>query len=335
MKPAAPALLGTLRRRRRVHADAASTTWEAWDTATGERVLLRLFRGDDAAPAGLDALPLPASAGVGDVPFVRTAAVSCSLADLLPIDGGPGAAWSARLALGALGGLAAVHATGHAHGWVGAESVVATRTGWTLAWLGPVPDAHPADDLRALGLLVGAVDPEGPIGELVGGFAEDPPPSAEDAARLVLDTCAGLLARERHAVLLRARALGKASRRVRLGVLANRLAEACPPPVAKGCVRVDAGGVALRVESDGARIRGIRGLVDGPAAEGFDVWGPTGLDPVGARAILRAWATRALEDGNPEGEPPSAPTDVTLDPLMRWLAAASRLRVDRRILGGG
>ncbi len=326
LKPVAPALLGTLRRRRRVQADPISTTWEAWDTATGERLLVRILRAD--APLSgerLASLPLPAAAGDEGVRFVRTGPVSCALADLLPMEGGPGSEWTARFALGVLAGLVAVHATGHAHGWVGAESVVATRAGWTLAWLGPVPDADPVEDLRALGLLVASLDPMGPIGELVGDFAEAPPPSAADAARLVVHACAGLLARERHALVGRVRALDHASRRARLGALAQRLARAFPPPAARGIVRVDDGGVALRVESDGARVLGTRGLVDGPGGEGFAVWGPDGLDPVGARAVLRAWAADA--DTRP------ADAEAALGGLIRWLAAASRLRVDRRLLG--
>ena len=328
MKPAAPALLGTLRRRRRVHADSTSTTWEAWDTFTGERLLLRVLRPDAIRPAvGLSRLPLPASPGEaeGDVRYVRTAPLGCSLADLLPLEGGPGAAWIARFALGVLDGLTAVHATGHGHGWIGPESVVATRAGWTLAWLGPVPDASADDDLRAVGLLVASVDPFGPIGELVGGFAEEPPPSAADAARLVVHACAGLLARERHALAYRARALGKASRRAHLGVLAQRLAAARPPPVAAGVVRVDATGVALRVASDGTRVRAARGLVDGPHGEGFDVFGPAGLDPVAARALLRAWAA--------DSDQRSAEAEAELGGFFRWLAASSRLRVDRMLLG--
>jgi hypothetical protein len=321
MKPSEPALVGDLRRRRRVHADARSTTWEAWDVGTGERTLVRLLKTDTHPPTfDFPGLSLPLTVAGAGIVYVRTAPVACSLADLLPLEVAPGPAWTAHLALGVLGGLAAVHATGHAHGWVGAESVVATRAGWTVAWLGPVPDAHPDDDLRALGLLLGAIDPTGEIGELVGGFAESPPPSAADAARLVVHACSGLLARERHALVARLRGLGKASRRGRLRVMAQRLDRACPPPRAAGILNIDAAGVALRVESDGTRVRGARGPAQGSPGEGFAVWGPGGLDPIGARAVLRAWSAE------------SPARDEGLQGLVRWLSAAARLRVDRRLL---
>lgn len=319
-----PPLVGTLRRRRRVTQDATTTTWEAWDTVTGERVLLRVPGSEaplDARLARLPHLPLAVAASSAGRPHLRTAAVSCSLADLLPVDRPPGPVWTARLALGVYAGLSAIHETGHAHGWVGPDSVVTTSRGWTLAWLGPVPGATVADDLRAVGELVAALDPDGPIGDLASGFAEVPPPSAADATRLLLHACASTLASEHHALVRRARALGAASGRARLRRLAGRLDALVPPPRARGCVALDDDGVALLVESDGACVRGARELVAaGSPSAPFGVWGPDGLDPVAARLLLRAWARR-------EG---GAEPDVAA--LMRWLAAASRLRVDRMVL---
>lgn len=326
-----PPLLGTLRRRRRVAEDPATTTWEAWDTVTGDRVLLRASRTEaplDDRCAHVSTLPLAVSRSNKGRPHLRTAALSCSLADLLPVDGPPGPVWSARLALGVYAALSAIHATGHAHGWVGPDSVVLTPRGWTLAWLGPVPGATAADDLRAVGRLVAALDPLGPIGDLASGFAEVPPPSAADATRLLLQACASALASERHALVRRARALGAASGRAHLGRLAGRLHALVPPPPADGCVAVDDDGVALFVKSDSACILGTRELLPrrsegrpDAAAPGFVVWGPDGLDPVAVRLLLRAWTRRDAGTAEPD-----------IAALMRWLAAASRLRVDRMVL---
>ncbi|MDP2314571.1 MAG: hypothetical protein Q8P41_16835 [Pseudomonadota bacterium] len=305
--------------------DPHGSTWEAWDTVSGERVLLRVS--GDGEPlhadlAGLAALPLPVRPSSADWPHLRTSAIACSLADLLPIDLPPGPVWTARLALGVFAALSAIHATGHAHGWVSAESVVSRVEGWTLAWLGPVEGAAMVDDVRAASTLVAGFDPDGPIGELVAGFADDPPPSAADATRLLLHACATTLAAEHHALVRRARALGAASGRARLRRLAGRLHGSTPPPRARGRIAVDADSIALTVESDGVEIRGAHGLgAATPPAAGFVVWGRSGLDPVSARLLLRAWARREGADEDP---------DVAA--LMRWLAAASRLRVDLLLL---
>jgi hypothetical protein len=324
--PALPPLLGALRRRRRVFGDGATSTWEAWDTGTGERVFVRPLPLRDeelrASLAALPPLPLPVVVVPGSHALVRTAPVACCLADLLPIDHTPGPAWIARFALGTFSALAALHATGNSHGWIGAESVVATQRGWTLAWLGPVGGGAPTEDLHALSKLVAALDPTGPIGELVGGFVDAQPPSAADATRLLLHACTAALAREHHALVRRARQLGAVSGRLRLQRLAGRLHAAMPPPRARGCVAVDADGVALTVESDGVEVTGARALLatDPPSAR-FVVAGPAGLDPVAARLLLRAWAART---------PPCE--DEAVAALMRWVAAASRLRVDRLVL---
>ncbi len=323
-----PPLLGTLRRRRRVAADETTSTWEAWDTVTGERVLLRVAHGAAPLaplPATVRGLPLPLHVVTTGLPHLRTAPVACSLADLLPVDRPPGPVWTARLALGVFAGLSTIHGTGHAHGWVGPDSVVTTTTGWTLAWLGPVEGATPAEDVRAVAHLVASLDPDGPIGDLASGFADAPPPSAADATRLLLHACATTLASEHHALVRRARALGAASGRARLRRLAARLEASVAPPRARGCVAVDTDGVALLVESDGRTVRGARDLgTTAPPTSGFGVWGPAGLDPVAARVLLRAWARREASD-------PADP-DPALAALMRWLAAASRLRVDRMVL---
>lgn len=114
---------------------------------------------------------------------------------------------------------------------------------------------------------------------------------------------ATILAGERHALAARMRSLGRRDHRSRLSPLARRLAETLAPPASNGLVG------DLRVSSDGNAIwLGTNGLV----------WSrESGLDPRLARAIL----IRATVDADP-----------ALAPLLRWLAASSRLRVDLALL---
>ncbi len=114
---------------------------------------------------------------------------------------------------------------------------------------------------------------------------------------------ATILTGERHAVVARLRRLGRRDHRARLAPLARRLALTLAPPIAAG----DADG--LRVVSDGVTVTLGAGALAWSAE--------TGLDPRVSRAILRRATTAA---------------DPTLAPLLRWLSAASRLRVDRALL---
>lgn len=300
-------LYGTVRVRTPIRQDGPSTTWEGWDTMTGERVLLRTWA-SRATPR-----------------FVQSAPFVCSLADLDPrrfvdptagesgpvaIIDPPSTSWSATILLSVLQALVPIHAAGHQHGWISPRSVVATRAGWTLLWLGPVDD--PGDDMRALATLLPAEDP---LTDLVAGFVDHPPPSIADAAAIVLRACTDALAAEHHALVARARALGHDYGRSRLSSLAHRLAAFGPPP-ARGLL-LDG---TLEVVSEGGRVRASHGPRGGPFDPGFDVVGPTGIDPVATRAVLRA---------------AGATPDPALAPLVRWLAAASRLRTDRMLLERG
>lgn len=267
-----------------------AAAWDAWDTRTGERVRLD---------------------GNGRV----TAPFACTLADLLPLEG-PDPAWAAGLALGTFAALVRGHARGETHGWIGPESVVLGAQGWTLAWL-PRNAVSAVDDVRTLGSLLSELD-DGELGELGAAFAEDPPPSTPDAARLVVAACAAGLARAHHALVSRARHQDRSWRQRRLAALAARLDLAGRPPVVSGIVNEDPDGVRLTLTSDGVIVRATRVHPESPTPDGYVVYGPTGLDPVAARAVLRSWATGA-------GDP-------ALSPLTRWLAAAGRLRVDRRLL---
>jgi hypothetical protein len=277
----------------RVRGPLGPGAWDAWDTRTGERVLL-------------------GAEGVASPPF------SCTLADLLPAEA-EDPVWAARVALGVLERLTTLHAAGHAHGRVAPERVLLVRNAWTLADLGQA--GSPLADLRAFGaLLVELGDPS--LAELGVAFAETPPPSAGDAARLVVAACAAELARAHHALVQRARLQDRGWRVRRLVALAARLGAACPPPVANGVVREEPDGVRLTLRSDGATVSAARLHPGAPVGDGFLVAADGVLDPVSARAVLRAWAT-------------SPNRDAGLAPLARWLTAAGRLRFDRRLLERG
>jgi hypothetical protein len=103
------------------------------------------------------------------------------------------------------------------------------------------------------------------------------------------------LARARHTLVRRLGRDVSESRTQRLRRLAARLAAAANPPV----------GELGSLRSDGRELRGDADAV---------VWDGTTLAPRAARAALRALA---------------AASDA---PLRRWLAAMSRLRVDRELL---
>jgi len=338
-----PLHLGVVRRTRLLHADRVSSTWEGWEGWRGVRVHLRALspgsRGDPVARAALQvAAAAPARLVVDHLddgwPRVVTAPLRRVLADLTPIEADRDPLAAVRILVGVLGSLAALHASGHAHGRVDAEHVALDESGWRLVWLGPPVGERPADplgDLRAVGLLATEVGPpDDPITALCAGFAEHPPPSAADAALLLHAALGERLAAERHALGRRLRGLRAESRRSRLRVLARRLA-ASPPPPGRGCV--SAGGDSpLLVASDGQSVFG--GGAPGGTLVGLPAVAAAGeVDVAAVRMLLRAWARRdgadparqALNEGLGGDE-------VQLGRLMRWLSATSRLRVDLRLL---
>ncbi len=342
-----PPLLGPLRRRRRLRHDIASSTWEAWNTQTAERVLLRVPLPGSRLADALKSTSLASPAlqvrwSADPRPHLATEAFTCSLADQYPLDdpqrqGLAELRWTAQLALGAFAALAALHDAGQPHGWIGPESVVNVGTRWTLAWLGPPAEPSPPErltpasareDIQALGRLVGALDSDGPIGSLAESFVDAPPPSAADAWRLLLGACAELLAREHNALLARARAQGFLSRRGLLAALVARLGVVLPPPVGSG--RFKGEGRLFTLVSDGTTVRAAAGAArsadDAPVSPGatFLIWSAAGFETVAARRVLRAWSSACAS-----AEPSPSPA---LAPLVRWIRATSRLRVDRFLL---
>lgn len=310
-------IIDGLRRTRLVAWDTTTTTWEAWDTHSGERCLTRL--------------PRPRA----QVTAVRTPSLDAILTDLLPLDADECAepAWRVAVLAGVAERLARIHAEGHVHGAVHPDLVVQVEGVWTLAWLGP--RARPArggptveDDLRGLGRIgVALGDP------LAADFAAHPPPSALDAQTLLLATLGHTLAGAHHALVRAARHHGTRRRASALRVLTHRLGRTLPPPTIRACVRAGHDAVLTLVESDGSVVRG--GPSAGPHFHLLPVLLHDGLlDAAAARAVLRAWSMRAAGDearrDRVQGE--LGATDDRTGQLMRWLSAHARLRVDTLLL---
>lgn len=338
-----PLLFGTVRRVALVAWDATTTAWDAWDTATGERRLLRLPRRRDAATLArlrADAEQpgvLPMEWSEEGVPHLRSVPFDGTLADLLPLADPPGAAWIGRVLAGVLRSLGALHAAGRAHGQLGPALVMDRGGAWEVAWLDPDEGggaASVADDLRAFGHLAVAVDPAGDLGRLAEGFAEHPPPSAEDAARLLVAGLGAQLAEAHHHVVLRARRMERARRTALLRRLVRRLIAAVPPPVVRGCLRAEADGRAFVVASDGLVVRAGAWAHGGALERLPAVWVRGLLEPGHARAAMRAWSGRAAgdEDARRARNADLGGDDADLERLARWLAGMARLRADAMVL---
>lgn len=327
-----PVAFGPVRRTRLLAWDARSTTWEAWNTLTGERLLLRAPRPTSRADARM-------LAGWAKVPGatlrhdggtrLESQPLRATLGDLLPLEETADPAWRAGVLGGVLGALAGLDGP---HGLVHPDLVAlvgddAESARWTLVWLGP-PEPAPrraTDDLRDVGEIALLLDDP-----VVGGFAEDPPPSPIDALDLFLQGLTEELLAARHALLRRSRTHARSGRVARLRTLVARLEAAQPPPRGRGCVRAGTDGVVHLVESDGRQVRA--GAAQGPIFGNLpELWRDGRLDAAGARALLRAWRGRTLGD-----EARRARTDAELGggaaPLMRWVNAMLRLRTDRLLL---
>jgi hypothetical protein len=325
----APPRVGPVRLTRLVAWTDDQATWEGWDGARAERVLVRVPRTPDApcatSAAGLRMLP-QAHGCLVSVAFRET------LADALPLRDAPPEGWAAGIVCGVLSALVALHAEGRAHGAIVPDAVVCLRDGrWTLAWLGPSPQADPAEDLRAVGRLAELLGADGTLG--ADSFSEWPPPSAADAGRLVACGLAERLAELRHQVEGRARAHARDAGLASLIDLADRLRLALPPPRLNVCLRVGGDGRAWLAMSDGVSVR--VGVDDphgptqlAPAFDGHDV------DPLAVRGALRAWSTREAGDEPARRARQAAlgASDEDARSLVRWLVAMARLRTDRLLL---
>lgn len=347
-----PPTVEGVRRTRLIAWDATTTLWEGWHAESGARTLLRVVRPgaparalervtrplrhpalappDSLRSVGLDGGLVPATVLLG--PILGT------LGDVLPIEEPDDPVWRARVLIGALRSLVALHAVGEVHGMVCAELLVLAEHGpaparqeWHLVWPGPPEVAHPldpVDDLRALGAIgVALGDP------VVAGFAEYPPPSASDAARLYVDSLGEDLLGACRAVWRRVRQHSREGRAERLKRLIARLEAAVPAPVAEGCVRAARDGGLWMVRSDGASVWG--GACSSSSVRHLPTLVEGGrFDVAGIRALLRAGATRG---GGDERRRATITTELgtseeRVDQLLRWLSGRMRLRTDRLVL---
>lgn len=341
-----PPVIDGARRVRLLCADALATTWEAWDLWRGGRLLLRCIRPGWRRDAvmlrrmarALDAPDPPHWSPDGAWPHLRVHAPGPLLIDRLPVEDAPDTRFLAR-ALGAgLLGLAKLHAAGRVHGGPMAAHLAEGPAGMELLWVDAfAPEGGAEGDLRKLGAAVAALDPDGadPIAQLAADWAESPPPSAADGARLLARQLATTLLGARHRVETRARRRHRQDGLARLAELASALAEFAPPK-GRFCLRADGNGVLVLVESDGSELRG------GAAAE-LDarflpvLWRQGGdLDVQASRAVQRAWARRGDGDPARRAELQSAlgSTERGAEAVVRWLAGQTRLRALRKVLVG-
>lgn len=340
-----PPLIDGARRDRLLCADAISTTWEAWSTATGGRLLLRCVRPEwRRDPVMLRRLARaqqspdpPQWLPDGAWPHLRVEAPGALLIDRLPVEDAPETLDLARVLVAGLAGLQRLHAAGLVHGAPLASHLVEGR-GVQLLWLDRfAPQGGPEADLAELGRTVAALDPTGedPLGQLAADWAELPPPSAPDAIRLLRRVLASSLLSARHRLEVASRRRRRAGDLDRLRNLTGRLVAAVPPPAGTFCLRAERTGVLVLAESDGREVRG--GAAATPGARGLPlVYGPDrGLDAQAARALSRAWAKRS--DGDlPQMSQVNAlfgVTEADAERLMRWMAATSRLRALRKLIG--
>jgi len=344
-----PVELGGVRRGAVWGTDRISVTFDGW--ADGQRVVVRALRRGlhrDAVwlrrlEKATQHLPEVSVLSCGRFvpepwPHVQCVLGGPSLADLLPIEDPPDSQVIARFLVGGLSGLKALHKEGLVHGGLTPQHLVLTDSGVRLAWLDALLETQrePSQDLAELGAAVAQLDPErlDPVGEVARALAEEPPPSVEFAEALLLRALGTNLAERRHALALRGRMLARAGDEARLLRAVRRLAESVPPPKGTYCLRAGHDAVMVVADSDGERVRGgpVAGL---PARFLPTVWSRDGgLEPTGARVLLRAWASRnrgdeerraaqALELGH---------TDEAAQDLCRWLSAQSRLRAVRLLL---
>lgn len=318
-----PAMFGSVRRASLRAWDDATTTWDAWDTTSGRRVLLCVARPGAGPGAGPEVRArFEAATGLricmdGGL-HLRSDPIECMLGDLLPLDDACDLAWGARVLGGVLESLTTL---GTHHGDVAPEWIARSGGRWSLMWLGaPGPDS-PAD-LLAVGRLALDLDPSGELASLMGGDLESPPPSASDALRLLVGGLGTRLADLHNQLVLRERSMVRSRRKARLSRALARLVRAAPPPVARGCLHPGGPGLATWIVSDGSTIRA--GLAADPLGVLPLVWHDGTLDPGLARAALRAWAGRPRQ--------PAFEDDAAVGRLLRWIAGMARLRTDVRLL---
>lgn len=323
-----PPQFGRLRRGRLVAWDRCSTTWEAWDVEGGMRVLLRAARADGWG----NPLPGHGLPNVSPWPHQVSAPFSCTLADLLPLEDTPDILWSAGIVAAILRDLETVHQHGRRHGQL-SPSLIAWDGRWHLLDTGCAEPTTEAEDLAGLGRLMVLVDEGGPIGDLGHSFLEDTPPSSADARFLFQRALADHLAETHHRLLRRMRGVSRVNLLSRVLELCRRLRVRVPPPVGVGCLAAGQNGSFTLLVSDGHTVRG-------GATASLDlrnlpvIAGPDTLDAPANRMLIRAWATRrpSTEPLRQQLQNALGSSDTELEQMMRWLAAAARLRAETLLL---
>lgn len=344
-----PAVIGGVRREAFVEADAISSTWEGVAVETGGRARLRALDPELAGSAEAHAALLaPALSGAarpaGPLPCLRCALQGPSLGQLVEDDDLHDEAALYRWAATGLAALSALHAEGLQLGDQLLSGLCLGPGGLRCAQLSRPAASAPSGDLRGLAAALSAlaVEVPGPLPALLSGWVEDPPPSAADAGLLLRQTMARSLLDRRHRLALRLRNRQARDRHAALRALVDRLALALPPPPARLAAHCGADGLVTHVESDAQRVHA--GTAEPGGAIG---WGPVwsaeaGLDVARARALMRAWATRGRGDEAARArinaalfaERGQAPAEAERagERLVRWLAAAARLRAARLLL---
>jgi len=332
---ALPPIIDGARRDRLVWADPISTTWTGWDVHTGARLMLRClrpyWREDPVMRRRLARSPREAPPSVlplswrpdGDWPHLRTALPGPLLAEKRCAD--PDALAGALVA--AVRGMQPLHARGL---WLGGDlldQIAAGPEGAVLIWLDRFdPPGSRTEDLQAIGELACALDPHGQVrlGEFVGEWRFNPPPTAEDAAYLLQRAMAAALIAARHRLRAASHRQGVRAHRLRLAGLVARLRH-LPTPRVAACLAAPADRLPTIVVSDGSSLRGGEGL---PAALPVVAPADAPMDVFAARALLRAARKhRTRDDARRDA------VDTTLgsqhgdrDAVVRWLKARLQLR---------
>jgi len=344
-----PTTLAGLRRRRLRHYDVLSTTWDAWDIATGRAVWLKVLRPrwrempsmvrrfEHTTPA--DEVRSFAPCVSSPVPHRVLQVPGTPLSAVQPVSGELAVSLPERTAALAhgLAGLHALHSRGRSLGLDLADWLTLGPHGPRLVDADQFDAvASPEDDLRSLALAVHLLAPQAvdPIATLARTWVERPPPTADDGAVLLRRAMAAHLAWLRHQ-LARSRRIDHKARRVgQLSRLLTRLADVQCPPEGSACLSVSEDGVYVMVHSDGRTLVG--GPVPSPVhAELPLVWSQDGgIDPVAARLLMRAWSQRRRGRSNRMAEVQQALGEAAVDSELfaRWLSAARRLRSARLLL---
>ena len=346
-----PSVIDGVRRTRLVEHDVLATTWEGWQTNSGQRTLLRCLRPRFArdplvhrhlVAALARVAPTPALAVCkahldGDWPHAQVRLDGVSLHELLPLEDAPDPAWLARLLGRLLQGAISLHTAGIGLPSSWPRLLHIAESGPRLAWLGTLrsPDPEPA----LLSTIARALDTPEQDGEhelsaLLRVWRSEPPPALDHAEVLLQSRLGTWLGGHRHALAQRASRVGRQDRLTRLSVMVARLRRAMPPPATETCLRSDKHGVLVVARSDGTRVWG------GSSSEARPVNLPLVFDPdkgliaTASRPLLRAWATRRSGNETVRAEVLAdlGSTEAHADALVRWLSGRARLRAATLLL---